>query len=254
MKIALIRVGIDKICGGICSPLFKDGTYEFVPIPEYFYRNHSFDSKQIETYTTQKSKTGKILIDYFKTEGKDKEQHRDCPVHLDPEFETFTYADANHTKGTLVNLNKGDFLVFYGLFEGFDTDIAPAMYIFGYFEVDYSMLANEQDQYELLTEDFKNNFHIRNKEIFDRDISNSKNNGLKLVKGTEKSRQLKYAYAISRALPTQSKKTDIHVISDEMMKIFGNFGGKIAIQKDPLRWITNKQLVAQTITWLKGLE
>ena len=254
MKVALIRVGIDKICGGICSPIFKDGTYEFVPIPEYYYRNHPFDGKIVKTYSTQKSKSGKNLIDYFKTEGKDKDQHRDCPVHLDPEFDSFTYGDANHTKGALVNLNKGDFLVFYGLFEGYDTDVPPGMYIFGYFEVDYAVLVSEQDQFELLTEDFASNFHIRNKEIFDRDISNSKNNGLKLVKGTENSRQLKYAYSISRALPAQHKKTDIHVISDQMMQIFGNFGGKIAIQKDPLRWITNKLLVAQTVAWLKGLE
>jgi hypothetical protein len=254
MKVALIRVGIDKVCGGISSPLFKDGTFEFVPIPEYFYRNHPFDAKKIKTYSTEKGKSGKPFIDYFKTEGKDKEQHRDCPIHMDPEFGTFTYGDGNHTKGALVNLEKGDFLVFYGLFEGFDNPAPAGMYIFGYFEVANSMLVVEQDQYELVSDEFKNNFHIRNKEIFDRDINNPKNKGLKLIKGTENSCLLKFAYGISRALPSQNKKSDIHVISDDMMKIFGNFGGKIAIQKDPLRWITNRELVAKTVAWLKTLE
>lgn len=254
MKIALLRVGIDKICGGIHSPLFKDGTYEFIPIPEYFYRNHTFESKKLATYTTEIGKNGKSFITYFKSDGKDKEQHKDCPIHTDPEFETFTYGDANYTKNALVNLDKGDILIFYAAMEGYDFKKDPAMYLFGYFEVDHALLAIEQDHFELLSEDFSSNFHVKNKEIFNRDIQNTKNKGLKLVKGTENSRLLKYAYSISRQLPTDDKKNTVHVISDEMLKIFGNFGGKIAIQKNPIRWIKNKKLAEQTAEWLKGLE
>jgi hypothetical protein len=254
MKVALIRVGIDKVCGGISSPLFKDGTFEFVPIPEYYYRNHPFDPKKVKTYTTEKGKSGKAFIEYFKTEGKDKEQHRDCPIHADPEFSTFTYGDGNYTKNALVNLEKGDYLVFYAFFEGYDAKVSSGMYIFGYFEVENSLLVQEDEQFELVADEFKNNFHIKNKEIFLRDINNPKNKGLKLVKGTANSRLLKYAYSISRVLPSEAKKADIHVISDEMMKIFGNFGGKIAIQKNPLRWITNKDLANKTVAWLKSLE
>ncbi len=257
MKIALLRVGIDKICGGIHSPIFKDGTFEFIPIPEYFYRNHPFDDAKIKTFSTEKGKKKKSFIEYFKTEGKDKQQHKDCPIHADPEFDSFTYGDGNYTKNSLVNLEKGDLLVFYASMEGFDFEKEPSMYLFGYFEVDFALLAFEQDQYELLKDDFENNFHIKNKEIFDRDITNPKNKGLKLVKGSNKSKLFKYAYAISRPLPSESEvksKDAIHVISDEMLKIFGNFGGKIAIQKNPIRWITNKKLVEQTAKWLKELE
>ena len=253
MKVVLLRVGIDKIAGGIHSPLFKDGTFEFIPIPEYFYRNHSFDPKKVKTYSTEKGKFGKPFIDYFKKEGKDKEQHRDIPIHIDPDFETFTYGDGNRTKQTLVNLEKGDYLVFYASLEGFDFNMPPSLYVIGYFEVDYSLLATEPDQYELVYEDFKNNFHIKNKEIFERDITNPKNKGLKLVKGTENSRLLKYAYLISRKIEIP-KKADVHVISDEMLRVFGSFGGKIAIQKEPLRWIKDKELVKRTVEWLKGLE
>ncbi|TAF72124.1 MAG: hypothetical protein EAZ53_16945 [Bacteroidetes bacterium] len=254
MKIALLRVGIDKICGGIHSPIFKDGTYEFIPIPEYYYRNHAFESKKMPTYSTEKGKKGKPFINYFKAEGKDKEQHKDCPIHADPDFETFTYGDGNYTKNALVNLNKGDLLVFYASMEGYDFEKEAGMYLFGYFEVDHALLAVEQDQYELLAEDFAKNFHVKNKEIFDRDIQNPKNKGLKLVKGTENSRLFKYAYSISRMLPSEAKKDAVHVISDEMLQIFGNFGGKIAIQKNPIRWITNKKLAEQTAKWLKTLE
>lgn len=253
MKVVLLRVGIDKICGGIHSPLFKDGTFEFIPIPEYYYRNHAFEPKSLPTYTTETGLYGRPFIEYFKQEGKDKEQHRDCPVHSDPDFKTFTYGDGNHTKQTLVNLDKGDYVVFYAALQGFDFDMPPAMYVIGYFEVDYALLATEESQYELLTEDFSQNFHVKNKEIFDRDISNTKNKGLKLVKGTENSRLLKYAYLISRTIAIP-KKSDVHIISDDMLKIFGSFGGKIAIQKEPLRWIKDKDLVSRTVAWLKGLE
>jgi len=252
MKIVLLRVGVDKICGGTYSALFKDGTFEFLPIPEYFYRNHAFDAKKVKTYASEKGKFGKSFIAYF-ADGKDKEDHRNCPIHNDPDFKTYTYGDGNSTKQTLVNLEKGDFVVFYAMLQGSDFVMTPSLYVIGYFEVDYALLATEPEQYELLETDFKNNFHIANKEIFERDIANDKNKGLKLVKGTENSRMLKYAYLISRKIEIP-KKADVHVIADEMLKIFGTFGGKIAIQKEPLRWIKDKDLVKSTVAWLKSLE
>lgn len=252
MKIVLLRVGVDKICGGTYSPLFKDGTFDFIPIPEYYYRSHAFNPKNIETYSTQKGKHGKAFIEYFK-EGKDKKAHLNCPIHDDPDFKTFTYGDGNSTKQTLVNLEKGDYIIYYAMLQGADFNMPPAAYVIGYFEVEYSLLATEQEHYDLVKEDFAENFHVKNKEIFDRDISNPKNKGLKLVKGTENSRMLKYAYMISRTIEVP-QKSNIHVISDDMLKIFGTFNGKIAIQKEPLRWIKGKDLVANTIEWLKKLE
>ena len=34
MKCFLLRVGIDKGFGGCPAPIFEDGTFEYVPIPE----------------------------------------------------------------------------------------------------------------------------------------------------------------------------------------------------------------------------
>ncbi len=34
MKIALLRVGIDAACGGIQGPVFANGDFEFIPIPD----------------------------------------------------------------------------------------------------------------------------------------------------------------------------------------------------------------------------
>ena len=43
VNIAMIRVGVDAGCGGIQGPLFKDGSFEFIPIPE----NHKFTPPNI---------------------------------------------------------------------------------------------------------------------------------------------------------------------------------------------------------------
>lgn len=252
MKIALIRVGIDKICGGIHSPIFKDGTFEFIPIPEYFYKSHPFDTHLVPTYSTEKGRKGKALIEYF-GHGKDKEVHRNIPIHADPEFATFTYGDANATKQSLAKLQKGDFLVFYTLMQGADFESSPGMYVVGYLEVEKAVLVTKPEEYEGLLPDFAHNFHVKNKEIFLRDIQNPKNKGLKLVKGGQGSRLCKYAYLISRSVPIPSKAS-IHMISDEMLRIFGTFGGKVAIQKEPLRWIRDQDMVARTAKWLRELE
>jgi hypothetical protein len=34
MQVCLLRVGIDTGCGGMLGPLFRDGTFEYVPIPD----------------------------------------------------------------------------------------------------------------------------------------------------------------------------------------------------------------------------
>jgi hypothetical protein len=34
MKVALLRVGIDSGTGGMQGPIFQDGSFEFVPIPD----------------------------------------------------------------------------------------------------------------------------------------------------------------------------------------------------------------------------
>src|ERR1700733_7048632 len=57
-QVVLLRVGIDSGCGGIQGPLFKDGTFDFVCIP---------DNKRvsIHTYGNQCGSDGRWLADYF---------------------------------------------------------------------------------------------------------------------------------------------------------------------------------------------
>ena len=36
MKVALLRIGIDTGSGGMHGPLFRDGTFDYIPIPDGF--------------------------------------------------------------------------------------------------------------------------------------------------------------------------------------------------------------------------
>src|SRR5262249_32515809 len=103
-QVVLLRVGIDAGCGGSQGPLFEDGSFDFVCIP---------DNKRVSvhTYGNLLGRGGKPLTGYF-AESRRKvmaEQH----VHLDPEWETFTYGDPTPPKRSLRNLKPDDFLVFY---------------------------------------------------------------------------------------------------------------------------------------------
>ena len=103
-NVVLLRVGIDSGCGGIQGPLFRDGTFEFLCIP---------DNKRVSvhTYGNMVGKDGKPLVGYFAWSRRKvmAEQH----VHVDPEWETFTYGDPTPPKRSLRHLNPGDLLVFY---------------------------------------------------------------------------------------------------------------------------------------------
>jgi hypothetical protein len=81
-KAMLLRVGIDKGCGGALAPIFEDGSFEFIPIPE-----SDPDSTESKTYMNTEGRTGHPLAYYLPVKIKDDS------MHVDPEFETFTYGD-----------------------------------------------------------------------------------------------------------------------------------------------------------------
>jgi hypothetical protein len=58
MQVVLLRVGIDSGSGGIQGPLFKDGSFEFIPIVDG--RGECQD-----TYGNTTGVHGRKLLDYF---------------------------------------------------------------------------------------------------------------------------------------------------------------------------------------------
>lgn len=132
MKILFLRVGIDRGCGGTLSPRFDDGTFEYVPIPEYSELSEGRGVK----YSELPAKYGSTLDKYSGSNGF---------THNDPEFETFTYGEPSPPKrNQLLRLTTDDLLVFYSGFKGPSTTVGTC-YVIGYLSVRkiHSDLSNE---------------------------------------------------------------------------------------------------------------
>ncbi len=242
-RVVLLRVGIDSGCGGIQGPLFKDGTFDFVCIP---------DNKRVSvhTYGSMVGRNGRTHADYF-TESR-RVVMANQTVHVDPEWETLTYGDPTPPKRSLRNLRPGDLLVFYcGLQKwdaggGWDQYHRPALYLAGYFEVSLAGMAGDFDQ-KILKKQFGKNFHVRYPSVF-----KQQKNDLVLVKGGRRSRLFRKAHQISSEGKDRAGKP-LKVLSPAMRKVFGNFGGHISIQRSPPRWV-EPRFVEKSIEFVKGLE
>jgi hypothetical protein len=242
-QVVLLRVGVDSGCGGIQGPLFDDGSFDFVCIPD----NHGVSA---HTYGNMIGRGGKPLAGYF-AESRRKimaEQH----VHVDPEFDTFTYGDPTTPKRSLRYLRTGDLLVFYcGLQEwdadgGWNRGHRPALYLAGYFVVTKAGMAGDFDR-KVLREEFANNFHVRYPAVF-----KQQKGDLVLVKGGPGSRLFRKAYQISVEGRDRSGNP-LKVLSPEMQRVFGTFGGHVSIQRSPPRWVESG-LVDKAIGFVMGLE
>ncbi len=226
-KAVLLRVGIDSGSGGIQGPLHKDGSFEFVCIPDK-------NEVSVHTYGTCLGRNGVPHSHYFPLPKREKaaRQH----VHLDPEFDTFTYGDPTLPKRSLRKLKNGDYLIFYcGLQERDEAAVwklaqFPALYIVGYFLVEMAGMATEFSKRALLL-DFGQNFHVRYPSVF-----KMQRDQLVLVKGGRGSRLLQKACRISSEGRDRAGKP-LKVLAPEMQKVFGDFGGKVSIQRSPPRWV-----------------
>lgn len=236
MNIVLLRIGIDTGSGGIHGPLFQDSAFEYIPIPD----GHQIDER---TYGTLEGRHGRNLIDYFPVARREK--MFDQSIHVDPEFESFTYGDPTSPKAGLRKLKPGDLLVFYCGLQGWDHDSAPALYLMGYFEVEWAGRATDLAKSEL-KELFSHNAHVRHRRVFERQRSD-----LVLVKGNANSQLLDKAVRISSD-GTNRAGQRLKVLSPEMQKVFGNFGGKISIQRSPPRRV-EPAFVAKAADFVRSL-
>jgi hypothetical protein len=242
-KAVLLRVGIDSGSGGIQGPLFSDGTFEFVCIPDKW-------NVGAETYGTKLAKSGQPLLQYFPT-SKWKKLNK-TRIHIDPEFETFTYGDPTPPKRALRKLNPDDYLIFYcGLqswdsTDGWNKAIRPALYLAGFFKVKAAGLATEFDSHTL-QKHFATNFHVRHNALFKRQKEQ-----LVLVKGGKGSRLFRKAMQISTEGKDRTGKP-LKVLSPKMQKIFGTLGGKLSLQRSPPRWI-DASFVDKAIEFVESLK
>jgi hypothetical protein len=202
MNAMLLRIGIDTGCGGL-APIFADGSFEFIPIPE------RYDSSESRTYGTIKGRSGKSLSEFLPGEYSNK------TVHYDPEFDTCTYGDPTTKRTRLLKLAHGDLLVFYAGLEPFNNaKYERALYIIGYFTIDKVIDFDKLSEQEIekCFSIYHNNAHIKR----NGDLSN-----LVLVAGDkERSMLLNRAIRISQ-LKRDSRGSRYHVVSEEMEKLLG---------------------------------
>ncbi len=242
-NVVLLRVGVDAGSGGIQGPLFDDGSFEFICIPDR-------QAVSRHKYGTCVGRNGIPHCDYFPAARRKRMagQH----VHFDPEFETFTYGDPAVPKRSLRRLAAGDLLVFYCWLQtwdpttGWDCESRPGLYIIGYFEVALAGMATDFPRKTLRAE-FGRNFHVRYPTVF-----KTQRDQLVLVKGGRGSRLLHKAHRISVDGKNRAGKP-LKVLSPAMQQVFGDFGGRISIQRSPPRWV-DSAFVERAVKYVKGLK
>jgi hypothetical protein len=82
-----------------------------------------------------------------------------------------------------------------------------------------------------LADQFVANFHVRHRALFE-----VQRDRLVLVKGGPGSRLLDHAVLISEPGIDRSGRP-LNVISHAMRETFGDFGGRVSIQRSPPRWV-----------------
>jgi hypothetical protein len=229
MKALLLRVGIDKGCGGTLAPIFDDGSFEFVPIPE------SVPAPGASTYNDRIGRKGKRLSAYVPSSVKN------APMHEDPEFLTCTYGDPTLKRYYLLKLVQGDLLVFYAGLQPFATaKYNEALYIIGYFDVDNVTEFNKLSEAELAErlQRYRHNAHVKRRNSL-RDLV--------VVAGAGDSRLLDKAILISQKRPDRRGRP-MHALSSEMEALLGISG---FIQRSiPPRFVVEQQNVRNLVALL----
>jgi hypothetical protein len=152
MNVCLLRVGIDTGSGGALGPIWKDRTFEFIPIPELTGETSA------PTYADLPAMKAGRLSQYVPKLSK-------TPAHADPEFDTFTYGDYSHgPKGSLKNLSLGDILAFYAGPRPLGETGRGGLYLIGYFEVEMVREASSSTKADLQSL-FPNNFHVKHRNL-----------------------------------------------------------------------------------------
>lgn len=174
MRLFVANVGVntsDASRRGLRSPIFPDGTFEFVPIKE---RVEVAKYPGIPTYQSLKCWTGraKNLAAFIPA------RYSHYGVHADPEFDTFTYGDVLSPRAAnLKKITQGDQLWFLGRLWGNDGKQWTGesnFYFIGLIEVEQNILISAGTTPQMITPDIRQrmeaNAHYR-RLVFANDFS-----------------------------------------------------------------------------------
>jgi hypothetical protein len=123
-KALLLRVGIDRGTGGALSPIFPDGSFEYIPIPE------TEPTRSAPAFASLPSRHGRSLAEFVPRRIAGR------AAHIDPDFDAFTYGDAaRHKRLQLLRLRPKDLLVFYAGFQPWPAEDIARLFAIGWLEV-----------------------------------------------------------------------------------------------------------------------
>jgi hypothetical protein len=94
---------------------------------------------------------------------------------------------------------------------------------------------------------FSYNFHVRHRRVF-----NWQRDSLVVVKGTSNSRLLHEPIRISVDGKDCAGKP-LRILSPAMRKVFGDFGGRVSIQRSPPRWV-EPEFTAKAAAFLRSVD
>ncbi len=219
-KALLLRVGMDRGAGGAHGPIFDDGTFEYIPIPE------SEETLNERTYATLVGSHRLPLAKFLP-----RRLARVHP-HVDPDFTSMTYGDALPRKrDQLSRLAPQDLLVFYSGLAPFPPEDAPRLFIVGYFEVKnvYSLRASAIESDLGLRRRFSKTAHF---------LRRSPDQELVLVEGNRSNSPL-----LKRALPTGDSQ-------DDLLADLASFGYQGSVQRAVGHWVRRDTAMASLKAWL----
>ncbi len=219
-KALLLRVGMDRGTGGALGPIFRDGTFEYIPIPEAVPTRCSL------TYATLPGRHVRSLAAVFPA--RLAKRH----PHIDPDFKTATYGDAARRKRQqLLRLSPGDVLLFYTGLAPRPPEDRPRLFAIGALHV-------------------RHVHHVRPRDLTRRDLQQrfgqtahflrrARDEELALVEGDPREGGL-----FARALPLGD-------VDDCLLRDLAPFGYQGSLLRSVGHWIEGSGSLRSLETWLR---
>ncbi len=191
-RIFLANVGANA-SHRFASPIFPDGTFEFIPIPETpdLRGVHAVRYKDLRSFYDP----GERLAKYV------PKRYWNVATHSDPEFETYTYGDNCETTpraASLKRLERGDYLFFIVRLERW-VDAGPTheygFYLIGYLEIEDSLPNVRARPQPPVLAKVAGNAHVR------RGLTDARHwDGFWIFRGSGRSQRFRRAVPVTREL------------------------------------------------------
>ena len=128
-RLILSRKGFDSKAGGSASPIFSDGSFFSIPIPQ----NHPSPKKYKDLDFNGIS--GSKLLKEASAKSRDTDYCHNDPL-LNEKIGIFGQASSSQTELKNNNVSSGDLFLFFGWFKNFSTNGRDLHHLFGWLQIE----------------------------------------------------------------------------------------------------------------------